>query len=268
MVHYLLRSHVEQSARLIISDILYYFFIVAAVIICSFLVYRRLIDGGMEKSRVRWFAVLALVFVLPVSIMGGRAVTIFYYPPSQWSIGFFIEKFLHENMITYHGGFALLILFFSVVIFLLRLPFGRTWDIVFIYLPVGHAVGRIGCLMAGCCWGGHLRCRFFGDYYYFNNPVPLYEIIFLSALHVVLNKSYAIMEKKDLQESFRGTIVSLYLVLYGIFRYLIEFIRTEKRIFGGQTQAQMAMIIFIAAGIFIMTLIFARNNGFRYKQKM
>lgn len=32
-------------------------------------------------------------------------------------------------------------------------PLGALCDVVATYLPLGHGLGRVGCLMAGCCWG-------------------------------------------------------------------------------------------------------------------
>lgn len=34
-----------------------------------------------------------------------------------------------------------------------RLPFWRLADLLAPALALGHAIGRVGCLMAGCCWG-------------------------------------------------------------------------------------------------------------------
>lgn len=31
---------------------------------------------------------------------------------------------------------------------------GTIWDMGLTWVPLGHAMGRLGCLMAGCCWGG------------------------------------------------------------------------------------------------------------------
>ena len=31
---------------------------------------------------------------------------------------------------------------------------GSVWDMGLTWLPLGHAAGRFGCFLAGCCWGG------------------------------------------------------------------------------------------------------------------
>lgn len=35
-----------------------------------------------------------------------------------------------------------------------RTDVGTLWDMGLTWMPLGHALGRLGCLMAGCCWGG------------------------------------------------------------------------------------------------------------------
>ncbi|MFT4702971.1 MAG: phosphatidylglycerol:prolipoprotein diacylglycerol transferase [Bradymonadia bacterium] len=35
-----------------------------------------------------------------------------------------------------------------------KVPFGQASDIVVTYIPLGHAIGRLGCYAAGCCFGG------------------------------------------------------------------------------------------------------------------
>jgi phosphatidylglycerol:prolipoprotein diacylglycerol transferase len=98
-------------------------------------------------------------------------------------------------------------------------------------LALGHAIGRIGCFAAGCCWGH--ACSYpwavtFTDPYANKvvgvplniplHPSQLYESATLFAICGVLLWIFH-------RRGFAGQTFSAYLVLYGIARFLLEYTR-------------------------------------------
>jgi len=96
-------------------------------------------------------------------------------------------------------------------------------------IVLAHAFGRIGCFFAGCCYGiptdsflgvvfpaGHAHDTF-PDIAIF--PTQLFESAFLFILFFGLNK---IKKLKDFE-------IEAYLIGYGVWRILIEFIRGDDR---------------------------------------
>ena len=94
---------------------------------------------------------------------------------------------------------------------------------------LAHAFGRIGCFLAGCCFGiptesflgvvfphGHAASAFPDTAIY---PTQIFESAFLFILFILLNKVKA----------FRHYEVETYLIGYGIWRIMIEFIRGDDR---------------------------------------
>lgn len=94
---------------------------------------------------------------------------------------------------------------------------------------LAHAIGRIGCFCAGCCFGiptesylgvlfpyGHAHDLYPGEHVY---PTQLFEAGFLFVLFFVLNKVSA----------FKNKELETYLMGYGIWRFFIEFIRGDER---------------------------------------
>lgn len=90
-------------------------------------------------------------------------------------------------------------------------------------VPSAHAFGRIGCLMGGCCYGKPTDSPI-GIYMvnlgYKVVPIQLFEAIFLFALAAVL-----------IILLFKGKkhIMELYMLSYGVFRFIIEFFRGDER---------------------------------------
>ena len=117
---------------------------------------------------------------------------------------------------------------------------------------VGHAFGRIGCFCAGCCYGrptdSFLGVRFPGHIQDVH-PTQLYEAFFLFALFAVC--SYLLLKK-----GFKHNM-SVYLVAYGIFRFLIEFVRDDERgqLLGFISPSQFWSILMIGLGVGVYFLV-------------
>lgn len=88
-------------------------------------------------------------------------------------------------------------------------------------LILGHAIGRIGCYFSGCCYGKVIDHSNYLSSVFLRHPTQIYESIFLFLLFVFLN----------LKEKMRFQIsdVYIYLILYGIWRFFIEFLRGDYR---------------------------------------
>jgi phosphatidylglycerol:prolipoprotein diacylglycerol transferase len=116
-----------------------------------------------------------------------------------------------------------------------RLPWFRTADVFAPAIALGHAIGRLGCFAAGCCWG--IAC----DRPWavkFTNPVAndLVGVPLNKPLHPTqLYESFAeflifgILLWRIRRPHQTGTIISLYLVLYSTARFVVEFFRYHEQ---------------------------------------
>lgn len=124
----------------------------------------------------------------------------------------------------------------------IRYPYS-TGDAFAVAIPLGHAIGRVGCFLGGCCYGteSHLPWAVkypFASIPYFHqlatemisetaieslpvHPTQLYEIIFNLCLFIF------IWRKKDSMK-IRGSLFRLYLASYAGFRFLSEFVRGDS----------------------------------------
>ncbi len=108
-------------------------------------------------------------------------------------------------------------------------------------LPFSFAVGRVGCLVSGCCRGTPTSGPFaivYGDGIP-RHPVQLYEILF----HVAAGCTGIVLVRKKL---FRGCVFSLYLIAYGAFRLVTETIRETPQSFGYLTSYQWLSLAMMA----------------------
>ncbi len=161
--------------------------------------------------------------------------------------------------ITWLGG---VVVGFPVTILLIHkfVPVAKgralyTFSLIVPQIVLAHAFGRIGCFLAGCCYGAptdsFLGVTFPGmDHKVL--PTQLFEATFEFTLYILM----MIFWKK-----FKGHNLEIYFILYGIFRFILEFFRGDSR--GstgiGLTPAQFLDILIIITAILIILF---------YKQKI
>jgi phosphatidylglycerol:prolipoprotein diacylglycerol transferase len=110
-------------------------------------------------------------------------------------------------------------------------------------LPFTIGIGRIGCLMAGCCGGlpHDGWCALRGADGVSRYPTQVFEIVFQFTVGLL----FVLMLKRQM---LFGRLFSLYLVVYGAFRFLTEFIRDTPKFFGGLSGYQVLAILMMLLG--------------------
>lgn len=132
---------------------------------------------------------------------------------------------------------------------------------------IAHAFGRIGCLMSGCCHGAYLGSEYvFGGVYMKTSngwgyyvPTQLYESLFLFVLATILIVLY--LKRCNIT-------MSIYLIAYGVWRFIIEFFRTDYRGFNPVLYpSQWISILFVLGGIALMLVYYFRKIPFVLPKK-
>jgi phosphatidylglycerol:prolipoprotein diacylglycerol transferase len=157
---------------------------------------------------------------------------------------------------VFHGGLILALLF---AVFYMRrehLPVLKTMDAFAPGIAIGQAIGRLGCFAAGCCWGRECSLpwgvRFRSDEAApvpLNknlHPVQLYESAVDLLIFFFLYRQFSRNEKP-------GRIIGLYLVLYSIARFIIEFYREhEQALVGPFSLTQWIALALLGLGAVIL----------------
>ena len=126
---------------------------------------------------------------------------------------------------------------------------------------VAHAFGRMGCFFAGCCYG-KVTDSFLGVKFprlpYPVHPTQLYEAAFLFIMFGVC--TYLVVKF-----NFKHNL-SLYLISYGIFRFLIEYLRGDERgeLVSFLSPSQFLSIFMVLGGIaliFLFRYFYKKDNS-------
>ena len=176
-----------------------------------------------------------------------------------WTVDALVQ-YLFGEMVFYGGliGGLLGILFFCRKFHIPLLPM---LDVSAAPLALGHAFGRIGCLMGGCCYGCEVSAAHPFAIVYpeisLGAPAgvpllaaPLMEAEFLVLLALALAAVF-------LKSKARGLSSVVYLLAYGTWRFVLEFFRGDlvRGVYGGLSTSQYVSLLLFAAGIVLLFLM-------------
>lgn len=121
-------------------------------------------------------------------------------------------------------------------------------------IPLFHSIGRVGCLLSGCCYGIELRTpvSVLGVVTFNRVPTQLIEAIFELVLFIII---LILSKKKGEFNTLR-----LYMITYAIFRFIIEFFRgdTIRGFFLGFSTSQIISVCIIV--FYIIKAIRSKNQ--------
>ncbi|PIQ81979.1 MAG: prolipoprotein diacylglyceryl transferase [Candidatus Omnitrophica bacterium CG11_big_fil_rev_8_21_14_0_20_64_10] len=194
---------------------------------------RRASRRGLSADSIQSLGLTALL----CGILGARAAYVgLNWDFFRWAL-WEIPRLDHGGLVFYGGliGGALGVLW---KIWRLKLPLGMTLDLLTPALALGHAFGRVGCFLNGCCYGkptdGPWGMVFFhGDSP--RHPTQLYEMTALIVLFLFLSR----LEGRPHRP---GSVFWSYGLLYGAWRFGIEFLRGDNPIWSGLTSFQWISI--------------------------
>ncbi len=240
-------------------QITYYGLMVAIGVYWGLMTAQRLArNAGIDPDKVFDLGIFMIVF----AIIGARLFYIILY---------FKDFLAHPAAYIFtRAGFVFLgglaCGFSAGIIFALikKLPIGILSDVYAPALALGHAIGRQGCLLNGCCYGkcvhaGTFFATHFGEYAadgtaVFRVPTQLWESLGLFIIFILLS---LIAKKKK----FNGEVFLSYVALYSVLRFSLEFFRGdyEKLYILGLTFSQVIILILLPV-IFLIYHLLRKNE--------
>lgn len=236
-----------------IYGLLFYFGIILAVTFAFALCNKR----GLPAFEISYSAVFCMIG----AIIGAKLLFVVVSYKQILTHNLTFISIIKGGFIFYGGllGGIIGLLIYTTVY---KMNFFRFSDVFSTVLPLGHAFGRVGCYFAGCCYGLPYNGPFARIY---NESVgltplniPLFPIQLLEALCLfILFIALLVVYFKSKKYGFS---TSVYLMLYSVLRFIIEFFRGDKErgvFMGFSTSQYISVIIFI---IGILLLLHTRNK--------
>ncbi len=132
------------------------------------------------------------------------------------------------------------------------------FDLVLPEIAIAQGFGRIGCLLAGCCYGAETTGAIhiiFRDSVFAPNNVWLYPTQIMSSLANFLNFTILVFVIPKIFKK-PGVVSAFYLIFYSVGRYVIELFRgdIERGSVGKFSTSQFISFFIFAAGIALFVL--------------
>ena len=196
----------------------------------------------------------ALFWVLPAGLIGARLLHVIdnwpRYAADPWTI-------IGTDGLAIYGGLLGGLVGMVAYARVHRLALGRLLDALAPAVPLGQAIGRIGCFINGCNYG--LRTdgtwgvawtspNAMAPLNVASQPAQLYELVWDLAVFGIVWK---------LREHVKGdgALLAIYAALYSFGRFFISALRPDNLYFGELRQAQLiALAVFAIAIPFVFWL--------------
>ena len=233
-------------------------------------VFRRAPASGFRKDDVS-----DLVFYTVLSAMLGAKL---FYAVTYWDqfgagfaarLAYVLRSFQYG--FVFYGGLLCGAAAFYLLARRRRLDFPAAADLFAPALALGHAFGRVGCFLAGCCYGSPTACSVAVTFtdpasevatHLLGlplHPVQLYEsagnLLIFALLSAALSRSAA-------GRLPRGSAALLYAALYSLLRFSLEFLRGDDRggALFGLSPAQSISVLVFAAALAALFLLKGKNE--------
>ncbi len=222
------------------------------------------VKENLEKDKIIDLGLVALI----ASVLGAKITLILV------NIDYYI-KYPGELLSTlrsagvFYGGLIAAIIVGLWYIRKHSLPLWTTMDITAPAIALGQAIGRLGCLAAGCCYGKHCELPWAIT---FTNPVanqivgvplnvPLHPTQIYSSLgaFVIFLVLLFIYKKR----SYGGQVIFWYIILYGMFRSFVEIYRGDPRgfmFFNTISVSQIISLVLVITAVVCMNIFRRRNR--------
>ncbi len=196
-------------------------------------------------------------------IIGGRVGYMFLYDLSNFIHQPWIIFRIWDGGMSFHGG--LIGVFVAFLLYAHKIK-ANVWDILDFFapmVPIGLGAGRLGNFINGELWG-RVTDSSFGMIFPTGGPLPRYpsQLVEFFLEGVIL---FVILWVVSIKPRQRFTMCALFILFYGIFRFLVEFLRQPDPqmgyvLWGCITQGQILSAPMVIGGLAALLYISYRTN--------
>jgi len=230
----------------------------ASFLLALYYAVRRARQAGLDASRVLDFG----IYIIISALVGAKLLLLIVDFDHFWRQPAEIWTLLRSGGVFY-GGLVLAFLVGLWYVRKYRLPVWPVADAVAPSIALGHVVGRLGCLLAGCCYGRPTTVAwgitFTDPFAAANVGTPLHVALHPTQLYdagAELLILVLILATERFWRRRAGWTFWIYILLYGISRFVIEFYRGDPRgaTMGFSTSQWISMALVPIAAIMIAVL--------------
>lgn len=207
-------------------------------------------------------APLTGIISIVCGIIGARALYISLYPQE------FIENlskifYFWQGGLDFSGAFIFGSLAGMLYLNSKQQPLLDWMDCFVPGIALGLAVGRLGCFFAGCCYGAPSDLPWAVTFKNTNSLAPLFQSLHPTQLYHSLAGliTFLILVVAGNRIGTEGRITGLFLILFSVFRFIIEFFRADhRRELGPLSITHLITLVFFSIGIYLLLIYKKRSD--------
>lgn len=171
---------------------------------------------------------LALLIMLG-GFIGARLLHVFFEEPAYYARDWWRVLQIWQGGFVFYGGFLGAILVCLIYLFIKKQNIAAWLDFYAPVIAVGYGLGRISCLLAGCCYGGYCTMPWAIRFPFDNvprHPTQAYAVVFELILFAVL---ILFEKKKYFAKKTPGILFFVWMVGHSYGRLMMEYYRDDFR---------------------------------------
>ena len=189
-----------------------------------------------------------------VALLGGIAGGRLSYVLLHWE--WFLDSpqdiiAIWRGGLVWYGGFLGGVLAGWLYVRTKRLVFLRVLDQLIPFVSLGHAIGRVGCFLNGCCYG-KLTDAWYGVVFP-GQPAPVMPTQLIEAAGLFL--LYGVLRRASTRPAIvsrPGRLLGTYLIAYAGLRFAMEFLRGDQAVlWAGLTLQQLISLVMVPVGLWL-----------------
>lgn len=158
-----------------------------------------------------------------------------------------------------YGGLIAGVLCNLIYVKIKKLSFLEYFDLVMPEIALAQGFGRIGCFLAGCCYGRQTDAAW-GVVFPAGSLAPsgvklIPTQLISSAGDFLIMIVLLLYYRKNKKDGTPGSVGFLYMLLYGVGRFLVEFLRNDDRGGAGMFSTSQWISMVIVAGGIVLYLV-------------
>ena len=222
---------------------------------------------GLDPNRIMDLG----IWIIVSALVGAKLMLVVVeWDSFQWTWQSFVNLFRSAGV--FYGG---LIAAVSVALWYLwrhRMPMWTVTDVFAPGIALGHVIGRLGCLLAGCCFGRQtdvpwaitFHDPFAGETAGTPLGVPLHPTqLYEAGAELLILGLLLFTEKRG--RPYPGRTFWSYMLLYGVSRFVIEFYRGDSRglvtLLGSAVSTSQFVSLLLVPLSIVMLIVLARRQG-------
>ena len=236
-----------------------------ALLIATYIAARRAKKEGIPSQIIFDLGLLILVS----AVVGAHIFHVLQHPRSYGSLLDIVGIWQGGlSGLAFYGGFIMALVVGSIYLRWRKLPIADVTDILAPPMMLGVGIGRVGCFLAGCCFGRSTSLPW--GVTFPENSLATLELGRMEKVHptqlyssISLLSMFAILLILRRHIKIRGLLFLLSILMYSIHRFFIDFLRyyTPDERMGSLATSQVVSIIAAVAAVAVMIFLIIRQTS-------